>query len=210
MTVDEQVAKLEAIARHAEVSEANVQHMFALGRKLAERLSDTDRADFNLVKFYGDWTVHTKIDRSKVGAGVLRRVAEIVFDQMKKTDTTKMTRDRTDALSFDRTREQLNALVTRFHGPRELFSSEYWRQIVPVLAELISSVPLTIAEGNRFQAFWDAIRARPLKGTSVVEQLAVINVPANGFAPGVPPVETFHIMITTTDTTKIIAPLVRS
>ena len=209
MTVDEQVAKLEAIAQNPSVSEASVHHMFTLGRKLVERLPDADRSNFALVKFYGDWTVHTKIDRSKVGAGVLQRVADIVFDQMKRTDTTTMTRDLTDALSFDRTREQLNELVVRFNGPPDLFTPGYWRRIVPTLAEIISSVPLTIAKDNRFQAFWNAIRAKPVRGTSVVEQLAVIKVPANGFAPGIPPVETFHIMITTTDTTKIVAALVR-
>ena len=96
----------------------------------------------------------------------------------------------------------------RFHGPPDLFAPDDWQRIIPILAEIISSTPLTIANENRFQAFWNAIRVKPLKGTSVVEQLDVIKVPASRFAPGVPPTESCHIMITTTDTTKIVAPLV--
>src|SRR5713101_4881155 len=122
MTIDEVVAKITAIAGEANLSEGNVQHLFALGRKLVERLPESERPQYGLVKFYGDWTVHSKIDRSRVGAGVLQRVADIVSDQMKRTDTDKMICDLTDALSFEKTREELNALVARFSGDGHLFS----------------------------------------------------------------------------------------
>lgn len=210
MTIDEVVAKITAIAEVPNPSEANIQHLFTLARKLVERVPEADRPNYGLVKFYGDWTVHSKIDRSRIGAGVLQRVADIVFDQMKKTDTDKMVRDLTDALSFEKSRQQLNALVARFHGPADLFNADDWRRVIPILAEIISSTPLAIAKENRFKAFLNAIRAKPLKGTSVVEALELVKVPTSVFKKDAPADQiTFCIKIETTDTTKIVVPLAK-
>jgi hypothetical protein len=76
-----------------------------------------------------------------------------------------MTSDLTDALSVDRTREQFNDLVARFHGPSDLFTPEQWRRIVTHSGRDHFSTPLTIAKENRLQAFWTAIRAEPVKGS---------------------------------------------
>lgn len=210
MTVVEQVAKLMAIAQNADLSEGNVQHVFALGRRLVERVPEADRPNFDLVKFYGDWTVHSKIDRSRAGAGVLQRVADIVFEQKQKTDTDKMIRDMIDALSFERTRQQLNALVTCFHGPADLFTPDQWRVVVSVLVEIISSTPLTIVSDKRFLSFLNAIRSKPVKGTSVVEAIELVKVSSTTFKKDAPADQiTFCIKIETTDTTKFIVPLAK-
>jgi hypothetical protein len=147
--------------------------------------------------------------RSRAGAGVLQRVADIVFEQKHKTDTDKMVRDMTDALSFERTRQQLNALVTRFHGPGDLFTPDQWRVIVPVV-EIISSTPLTIVSDKRFLSFLNGIRSKPVKGTSVVEAIELVKVPSTMFKKDAPADQiTFCIKIETTDTTKFIVPLAK-
>jgi hypothetical protein len=210
MPTGEVIPKITAIAEVTNPSEGDVQHLFALGRKLVERLPEPERPSFGLVKFYGDWTVHTKIDRSRVGAGVLQRVADIVFDQLKKTDTDRMVRELTDALSFEKVREEINRLVEHFGGPAKVFGHAQWRAVVLHLVEIISSTPLMIADEKRFRAFKAAIDARPLKAASVVESLQVIKVPTSTFDTTAPAGEiTFCIMITTTDTTRIVVPLAK-
>jgi hypothetical protein len=86
-----------------------------------------------------------------------------------------------------------------------------WREIMPVMAEIIAHCPLKIGPQKKFASILDAIRLRPLKGKSVVEQLMVIKVPSSTFYPEAPVNEiTYCIALTTTDTATIVVPLVRA
>lgn len=87
-----------------------------------------------------------------------------------------------------------------------------WCMIVPILMEIISHSPLKIASKRSKLAKWyRSIRSRPLKGTSVVEELSVVKVWSAMFNEKAPSGEiTYCLMLNTTDTTKIITPLIRS
>ncbi len=193
------------------VNEANVQHLFTLARKLVGRAPKGDRKHFSLLKFYCDWTMHPDIDRSPAGASILADAHNIIADHLGKKDNTTLVADLTAALSLNTVREQLNDLFAYFGGPPAIDEVK-WATIVPVVAEIIAHCPLTIDPNNRqLASTLKAIRSRPLRGTSVVEELMVIKVPSKTLDPQASANEiTYCISLKTTDTARFVSPLLRA
>jgi hypothetical protein len=190
--------------------EADVQHLFTLARKLIDKVPSSDRKQFSLLKFYCDWTMHPGIDRSESGASILANAHNIIADHLQKQDNSTFAADLTAALSLNTVRTQLNNLLKYFGGKSDVDETK-WREVVSVMIEIIAHCPLKIGPQKRLASVLDAIRLRPLKGKSVVEQLVVIKVPSTVFLPEAPANEiTYCIALTTTDTSKIIVPLVRA
>lgn len=193
-------------------SEAEVQHLFTLSRKLIERVPKVERSQYALLKLYCDWTLHSGIDQSKEGAKILSHIHETLIKHLNKTDNQEFSTELSAALSLDTARLEMNVLISRHGGSIETFSQATWNsEIVPVLAEIISHTPLKIGSFPWLTAILEAIKLKPLKGTSVVEELAVIKMPSQLYNDKASENEmTFCLMITTTDTTRIIAPLINS
>jgi hypothetical protein len=82
--------------------------------------------------------------------------------------------------------------------------------VIPILAEIISSTPLTIVNERRFLPFLNAVRSKPVKGTSVIEGLEVSKVPSTMFKKDAPVDQiTFCIRISTTNGPSFLVPLVK-
>ncbi|MFA5393812.1 MAG: hypothetical protein WC081_03475 [Candidatus Ratteibacteria bacterium] len=191
------------------LTEAEVQHLFTLTRKLVERVPRIDFAQYTLINFYCDWSLHSKIDRSEAGSKILARIHDIIFSHLKKPDNSSLASGLTAALSFDVARTELNRLISWHGGRAEIFTKAIWdNEVLPNLVEIISQSPLRI--GPRFAAIQKKIKETPLKGTSIVEELALIKIPSRTFNPKASEDEvTFCMRISTTDTTKFVVPLMR-
>ena len=206
---DEVVAKIhQAIVAHP-LREADVHHLLALARKLIERVPLDARKTYALLNFYCDWTLHSKIDRSEAGATILVRLHDIIADHLNQTDTAALITGLSRALSLSDVRNELNALIARYAGGADAVSTEMWRQMVPILLEIISNTPLKIGANNaRLKELARQIRQRPLKGESVVEELAITKVQSTILKENAPAKElTYCLMFTTTDTTKLVVPI---
>jgi len=193
------------------LSESEVQHLFTLTRKLIEKVPDKDLSKYALIKFYCDWTLHSEIDRSKAGAKIIMKVHDIIIDHLKKKDNSAFARDITNAFSLEDARRELNALVSWHGGKSEVFSKDTWNtEIIPTLAEIITHTPIKIGDSSKLEKILEAIKLKPIKGSSIVEEIALIKVPSWTFKPSAPQNEiTFCVQITTTDTTKFITPLIK-
>ena len=207
---DEIIEKIRRAIGTNPLREADVHHLFALARKLIERVAAADRGAYALLNFYCDWTLHSEIDRSEAGAKILSDLHEIVADHLKKTDNSTLMSDLSAALSLGEVRHELNALIADYSGVAEALNVAVWRGIVPILLEIISHTPLKIAPKNaKLKKLRQEIRTRPLKGTSVVEELSVVKVSSAMLKQTAPANETtFCLMLITTDTTKFIVPIV--
>jgi hypothetical protein len=206
---DEVVGKIRGVVAGARWREADVVYLFAQARKLIERVTNAERPSYARLNFYCDWCLHSKIDRSEAGARILSRLHGIVVEHMKKTDTDALIVELSAALSLGDVRNELNALVRRYSGEAESVDRAVWRAIVPVLLEVVSQIPLEIGVKNgRLKKLDAQMRARPIKGTSVVEQLAVVKVASSLLKRNAASGEiTFCMQLTTSDTTKIVAPI---
>jgi hypothetical protein len=206
---DEVIDKIRRAIAAIPLREPDVHHLFALARKLIERVPSAARGTYSLLNFYCDWTLHSEIDRSEAGAKILARLHEIIADHLKKADNSTLITDLSRALSLSEVRGELNSLIARYAGGTDAISTATWRRMVPILLEIISHTPLKIGSKNaKLKKLATQIRARPLKGKSVVEELAVAKVASTMLKRNAPPNEiTYCLMFTTTDTTKLIVPI---
>jgi len=207
---DEIIAKINGIAATTPIDEAHVQHLFTLVRKLTERVPEAHTSSYSLLKFYCDWTVHSKIDRSREGALVIQRIHNTILNSL--SDTIEdVASELTATLSLSETRNQLNDIIHQFGGSQNTFSEIRWNEVVPILLEIISHCELEIGSSTKLTKTQKAIQAKPLKGSSVVTTLSIIKVPTAMFGLNAPKEQkTFCMLINTTDTTKFIVPIIRS
>lgn len=192
------------------LSEAEVQHLFALVRKLIERTPKAERTSYALLKFYCDWTLHAEIDKSTEGAKILAGIHDVLGLHLKKADNKELLDDLANILSLEVVRQELNALLARHNAPLDSFSGTLWNhEVVPGLVEIISHVQLKIGKFRWLRSILDGIKLRPLKGRSIVEALTMTGIPSRAFKPDAPESEvTYCLVITLSDTTRIVAPLV--
>ncbi len=212
---NEIVEKIERISEK-DLTEAEVGHLFTLVRKLIERVPKSDRPQYALLKFYCDWTVHSKIDRSEEGAKIIEKVHDIILKHFNKSNTNELITDLTSVLSLDDARKQLNQLANRYRTfnvydqkSKNLFSESRWLDIIKQWAEIVSKIPLRINPRNRLlSSILSAIQARPIGKFRAVDELEIVKMPAHIFRmSNNPEIIIFCIMITMTDTTHIIAPI---
>lgn len=127
----------------------------------------------------------------------------------RKTTTARFYRRISRAFSLNDARAQLNAALSHFGAAVETIDEVTWKRVVPLLLEIISHVPLKISPKNkRLVALRQSIRARPLKGASVVEELSVIRLATSMFGTNAPLGHvTYCLQVTTTDTTRFVTPV---
>lgn len=198
---NEIVEKIISIAS-SPIEEARIHHLFALSRKLIERVPN--KTQYALLRFYCDWTVHSEIDRSKEGELLLSRIHNIILKHLKISDNSSLVSELTEALSFETLREQINALVLYSGGPNDLFERAKWNKIIIVLAEIVSHCPLKI--GKYFSTL-DTLKKSPLKGDSVVSELSIVKIPKSTISTDSTEVLIYCLVITTTDKIHFVVPI---
>jgi len=208
---NEILEKIERIIRTPLPSESDINHLFTLIRKLIERLRGSDKRNFALLKFYCDWVLHSEIDKSSEGAMIIERVHAIINDHMRRNDSGQIPADLTAALSLNEVRSQLNNLLQLSEpGIGLSVDNEQWRVIIIQLVEIISHCPLRIDKSKWWLTeILDKITAKPIKDKAIVEEVAVIKISKQVFSPRAKEDELVYcIMLTLSDTTHIIAPLI--
>jgi hypothetical protein len=108
---------------------------------------------------------------------MLAKLHEIVVADLDRPgDLSNFIGQLTNALALPQVRLDINTLVHQFRGPAEVVGATRWRQLVPVIGEIVSNIPLTNNAGNnRLKAIAQGMRSTPLRGTSsVIESLVII------------------------------------
>jgi hypothetical protein len=174
---DEIVVKIQRTIATSKPEEAHVVHLLSLARKLIERVPALQVRQFSVLKFYCDWSLHSKIDRSEAGGTLLAKLHDIVSADLDSPGSIQaFVADLGRALSLDQVRDDLNAIVRQFGGPGETAGIDKWRSLVPIIVEIVSNVPLTNGGGSsRLKAIAQGMQSRPLRGSmSVIESLAIV------------------------------------
>ncbi|MDD5566691.1 MAG: hypothetical protein PHH01_00695 [Patescibacteria group bacterium] len=204
------VEKIRRILSTSLPTEADVQYLFTLSRKLIEQLPSTQKSNFALLRFYCDWTLHSKIDQSAEGAMILEKLHSVIINNRYNQDLDQVIRELSAALSFDTAMNQINNLI-QISEPSiisPVVNQRQWRPVVVHLLEIICRCPLKIDAARKgLKAVITRIMTTPIKGKSVVEQVAIIKVPKKVYGQ-MPAEEVIYCLeLTTSDTTRIIAPL---
>lgn len=208
---DEIIEKLRTLQQKQTLEESRIQHLFVLARKLIEKQPQNNKVHYALLKFYCDWTLHPGIEHSEEGALLLSRMHDTILIHFKKTNNSSFAKDLTTTLSLENVRNQLNELIFKSGGSPDMFTRQNWEEIIPILAEIISHCPLKIdIKYPKLLKIKQLIKSQPIKGTSVVEELAITKILNKHQFLDSRKSETeviFCFRIKTTDTTEIITPL---
>jgi hypothetical protein len=103
------VEEIERILAAPTLRRADAREMMVFARKLTERVPAVQVRQYAHLKFFCDWALHTKIDRSKAGALVLANLHDIVADEVKNHsgkaaerlgETLSLERVRTDQMTW--------------------------------------------------------------------------------------------------------------
>jgi hypothetical protein len=173
---DEIVFKLGRTISASPLNEPAVQHILVLARKLTERVPALQIHKYPLLKFYCDWTLHSKIDRSEAGGQVLAQLHKIIADEIEQPgDLGKFTQSLSAAMSLGQVRADLNEIVRQFGGPHETVTMKRWPEMARTIAEIISNVPLGLdGGGSKLRAIAQGIQSSPIRGGSNVTSLAIV------------------------------------
>jgi len=169
------IEKITKIISRSSLEEAHVQHLFVLTRKLIEKFSENNRKDFSLLKFYCDWSLHSRIDKSEVGANILKKINGTLFFYLENGSKKSITHDLNEVLSLSRARDELNKLIQESGGSSNVVSKKKWAEIIIIFAEIISQCPLKIMEGKRFNSLIGKMGNHLIKD-SIVESLSIMNL----------------------------------
>jgi hypothetical protein len=146
---NELISKIQRAIAPSKLEEAQVAHLLVLARKLIERVPAVQVRRYPVLKFYCDWSLHSKIDRSEGGGAILAKLHEIVRTDLDAPgDLRVFVAKLGKALSFDQVRDDLNAIVHQFGGPKEIARTDKWHSMVPIIVEIVSNVPLTNGGGS--------------------------------------------------------------
>lgn len=111
----ERLKKHVAKMRAGDITDSTVHRLLALLRELLEERKERNK--YPLLTMFCDWTLHTGLDRSKAGSGVLDILDEIwAWSQRVDEQIQELLRE----ISPQKLREQMISLLMRVYRPIDI------------------------------------------------------------------------------------------
>lgn len=209
------IKKIRKIAEGTDIqSESEVSHLMSLFRKIIEHLSENERGKYFILRFFCDWTLHIKIERSIAGMEILNRLNEILVEAKKEQDNNVIKTKIFEAVSFDGLRNEMSELLCNLGLSNNLTSNNQWRRFLGLLTEIILDCPIKFPDKKKgkVKEIYDKIVGNPLRNDMWVTELSIIKIDnqtlwkkikGEKIPIGFPKI---HLNILTSNTTRIIVP----
>ena len=210
------IEKIHKIVEGAGIqSESEVSHLMSLFRKIIEHLPENERRKYFILRFFCDWTLHIKIERSIAGIEILNRLNEILVEVKDATDNNVIITKIFEAVSFGSLCNEMSNLLNHLGLPSNLtLERNQWRQFLGFLVEIILDCPLKFPDKKRgkVKEIYDKIVGNPLRNDMWVTELSIIKIDNQTLCRkikgekipiGFPKI---HLNILTSNTTRIIVP----
>jgi hypothetical protein len=181
--------------KHEEV----VYVLKAIGREILPTAGLDD--SFPTIRWFTDWCLHHRLDRTRAGGEALIAVAEAISlhdDRDPAYDNDWFTAVANDGISFTKLRQELLAACRRFDLPDHLFLSwEGWRHLFVPLAEEISGRPVSV---DNVKTLREKLQNTIIEGGRTLQEVTLViatNLPSHPY----------WWSFTTNDTTRILVPV---
>ncbi|MCU0678086.1 MAG: hypothetical protein MUF19_00660 [Candidatus Pacebacteria bacterium] len=107
-------------------TEARVLYLLVEMRKVLEY----DEINHSVLRFYGDWVVHTKLDRA---------FSQRIYEVLQQQDTL----EGQNIISFNTLKNELREFLNRYDLPTDLIDiNEYWTYFREKLIDVLVDVPI--------------------------------------------------------------------
>lgn len=128
----------EELERNREIRVSNVSHLMSLCRHLLE--DNHIQSKYPHLKFYCDWSLHPKLDRSRLTIRILDQIS----DELSSPGPKEYNDVVLELIGLQHLRKELLALFVEFALPTHIFESrKQWTDLVSVLLNLLMDKPLT-------------------------------------------------------------------
>ncbi|MFA4967124.1 MAG: hypothetical protein WC624_02785 [Candidatus Margulisiibacteriota bacterium] len=192
-------------------SEIEAAYLMTLIRKRIEHMSQAEKSSYFVLNFYCTWTVHVKIDKSKLAMNILKEINQWVND-LKASNNPDLIKGLSEVIAFPRFRKELLVFLSTLNLPTNLASDDTkWNSFLRLVIDIIHACPLQFPEIKTgiIEQIYNAIKATPIKTGMWVESISIFNRDeissiTNNAPPDLSP---YFLRILTSDTTSIIVPL---
>jgi hypothetical protein len=160
------VEKLERHLRQEMTTESSVVYFLVGVRKLLEH--DKSKAQFQVLNFYCNWAVHTKLDSSPIADEIIRLMDDLQAYMVSASETPVSTDDLQALLDQSSLRMEIATFFKHVGLPDAVCGSNaYWNKFQRLLGAVIEDTPLLIHKAKK-------------QTTRYVESISVKNLPLEG------------------------------
>jgi hypothetical protein len=158
-------AIVEKLTHHLEkemTDEAAVVYFMVEVRKLLEH--ETAKTQFQVLNFYCNWVVHTKLDQSPIADRIIHLNDEILAYSVSASNAPVQMNDLITLLDQSSLQKELAMFLQQVGLPSEVLEASSWNKFQRLLGSIIEDVPLLI----------DKRKGQP---TRYVQSVSVKNLP---------------------------------
>lgn len=204
----------ELVTARAALSESEVSHLLTLMRKALDRARNDLGPEYQLLRFFCDWSMHISLDRSVPGMRMMQSLNSILHDWGDRPPGDEFFNLVTRTLSFEELRSQMASLFESARlSDRLTKNKKLWNNFVIQLISIVRDCALELPEQGgkkEIKEIREEIVGNPLKEGMWLTGLSLTGVDLG--LPQAPPggTETLCIVLSTANTTTIVVPLSRT
>ena len=194
--------KLNHLLNKKPLSESECVHVLVLIRQELEALKT--KSNFDYIKFFCDWSLHTTIDRSMAGSNIIVSVNKVLNDK-RHSDTDTLIKE-ISAQLIGNFKGQMKDFLNKNSLPSDIIDNDnQWKEFLKMMLEIISQKPVILIKKKHEKK----VSGNPLKEGMWATEISIVKIdPAN--PQGINSASSkaiYCLMVLTSDSTKIIIPI---
>lgn len=202
----------ELVTARADLSESEVSHLLTLIRKVLDHAGGNLGVEYQLLRFFCDWSMHISLDRSVPGMKMMLTLNAILREWGDRPLDDEFFELVTRALSFDELRRQMASLFESARlSDRLTKNKKLWNNFVARLISIVRDCSLELPEHGgkkEIREIREEIIGNPLKEGMWLTGLSLEGVDLE--LPAAPPGATLCVVLRTANTTTIVVPVSRT
>lgn len=143
------VSKLNQLLTRPNIKECEVLCILVNTRKILEyQKNNRDELILPLLKFYCDWVLHIKIDKSSGAKKIVKKLDNAVNDYFNNRENDdSLPIQITKIISFKKFKKELSDFLLKFNLPNKIIKdNKIWKNFINLYVDIIAECPLMTNE----------------------------------------------------------------
>jgi hypothetical protein len=195
--------KLDSLLKKKPLSESECVHLLTLIRHELEA-SETE-SNYDYIKFFCDWSLHKKIDRSMAGSNAIVSINKVLSDE-RKSDTDVLIKEMS-AQFIGKFKDQMKDFLNKNSRPSDIIDNDnQWKEFLKMMLEIISQKPVILNKNKHEKK----VSGNPLKEGMWATEISIEKVDLSSKQQDINSASSkaiYCLKVLTSDSTKIIIPI---
>ena len=204
--------KLELITSKKEpLIESEASHLLTLVRKTIEHMDYKEKAKYPILRFYCDWALHIKIDRSPAGLEIIKKLNSTIVKYKNVPDNDLIIEKISKVISLQKLRSETKKLFKSAELPLNFVTdNQKWGQFLDLLVEILLDCKVVLPKrSKKTKELYKSLISRPIKKGVYVVGFKLTKIDKSVFEkkPVASGISWVCLDITTSNTTHLVIPL---